>query len=189
FATEVPFEYAAGNPSVASRGASYGMPGVEVDGNDEFAVFRTADEAIRRARTGGGPTLLECKTYRTRPHAEGMGDYTYRTREEVEEWKTRCPILRFRQSLLKNGTARESELDAIDGEIQRQVEEAHRVAEQSPWPEPASATTHVHASGPPSPLAKPGVGVSTREISFSQATLEALTSEMARNPAIFVMGE
>src|SRR5207302_5637139 len=65
FATEVPFQYAAGNPDVASRGAAYGMPGHEVDGNDVEAIYRAAGEAIGRARAGGGPTLLECRTYRT----------------------------------------------------------------------------------------------------------------------------
>src|SRR5436309_12173342 len=63
FATEVPFAYAAGNPSVAARAASYGLPGHEVDGNDVEAIYRIADEAIQLARSGGGPTLLECKTY------------------------------------------------------------------------------------------------------------------------------
>ena len=77
----------------------YGLPGVEVDGNDVLAVSSAACEAVERARTGGGATLIECKTYRTRPHAEGMGDYTYRTREEVELWKTRCPIARLRRLL------------------------------------------------------------------------------------------
>src|SRR5436190_1446114 len=101
FATEVPFQYAAGNPSVANRGAAYGMPGVAVDGNDVLAVYAAAAEAIARARSGGGPTLIEAKTYRTRPHAEGMGDFTYRSREEVEEWKTRCPILQLKQRLLE----------------------------------------------------------------------------------------
>ena len=105
FATEVPFRYAAGNPSVASRAGSYGMPGVELDGNDVLAIHAAAGEAVQRARAGGGPTLLECRTYRTRPHAEGMGDFGYRTREEVEEWKTRCPILRLkRSSLSKSAT-------------------------------------------------------------------------------------
>src|ERR1700682_467661 len=69
FATEVPFHYAAGNPSVASRAASYGLPGFEVDGNDVLAIHAAAEEAVTRARHGGGPTLLECRTYRTRPHA------------------------------------------------------------------------------------------------------------------------
>src|SRR5438093_1890230 len=66
FATEGPFAYAAGNPSVASRGAAYGIPGIEVDGNDVFAVHHAAGEALQRARAGDGPTLLECQTYRTR---------------------------------------------------------------------------------------------------------------------------
>src|SRR6267378_908767 len=100
FATEVPFQYAAGNPEVASRAAGYGMPGIQLDGNDVGTITKAAGEAVKRARTGGGPTLLECKTYRTRPHAEGMGDYTYRTREEVDAWKSQCPILRLRQWLL-----------------------------------------------------------------------------------------
>src|SRR4051812_45034699 len=81
FATEVPFNYAAGNPNVAGRGPAYGMPGIEVDGNDVGSVAKVAAEAVQRARSGAGPTLIECKTYRTRPHSEGMGDYTYRTRE------------------------------------------------------------------------------------------------------------
>ncbi len=106
FATEVPFSYSAGNPDVASRGAAYGLPGVAVDGNDVLAVDVAAEEAVRRAREGGGPTLLECRTYRTRPHSEGMPDFTYRTREEVEEWKARCPLARLRVKLLEGGTPR-----------------------------------------------------------------------------------
>src|SRR5262249_36263659 len=130
FATEVAFEYAAGNPSVASRGKAYGLPGIEVDGNDVEEVYRAAYEAVRRARGGGGATLLECKTYRTRPHAEGMGDFTYRTREEVEDWKTRCPIQSLRSRLLAAGDGEiRSELDAIDSEIAALVAEAQKFAE------------------------------------------------------------
>jgi TPP-dependent pyruvate/acetoin dehydrogenase alpha subunit len=98
-----------------------------------------------RARAGDGPTLLECETYRTRPHAEGMGDYTYRTREEVGRWKARCPIARFRQHLLAAKLADPTELDTIDRELAAQVEEAHRFAETSPWPAAESATQHVYA--------------------------------------------
>ena len=106
FATEVPFTYSSGNPGVANRAASYGLPGVEVDGNDVLAVSEAAKIAVERARTGGGATLIECKTYRTRPHAEGMGDYTYRTREEVDGWKARCPIRRLRDHLIADALAR-----------------------------------------------------------------------------------
>ena len=187
FATEVAFGSVAGNPDVASRGASYGMPGVLVDGNDVRAVSDAAREAIRRARAGDGPTLLECKTYRTRPHAEGMGDFGYRTREEVEEWKTRCPIQRFRRSLVTESVAREVDLDRIEAEVKAIADEGERFAEASAWPEPASAATHVYAK-PTSTPAHLSNGV-TRELTFMQATLEALTDAMARDPGIFVMGE
>jgi 2-oxoisovalerate dehydrogenase E1 component len=146
FATEVPFSYAAGNPSVASRASAYGIPGVAVDGNDVLAVSEAAHEAVERARGGGGATLIECKTYRTRPHAEGMGDYTYRTREDVEEWKTRCPIQRFRRLMIEEGLATERALAAIDEEVEREVAEALQFAEASPWPNPASAADHVYAN-------------------------------------------
>jgi 2-oxoisovalerate dehydrogenase E1 component len=89
YATEIAFQDASGNPHVANRGAAYGLPGVEVDGNDVLAVYEVAREAVQRARTGGGATLIECLTYRVRSHAEGMSDFTYRTREEVEDWKRR----------------------------------------------------------------------------------------------------
>jgi len=147
FATEIAFHYAAGNPNVAGRAAAYGLPGVEVDGNDVLAVRETAGEAVRRARTGGGATLIECKTYRTRPHAEGMGDFTYRSREEVEEWKARCPILRLRQRAVTDGIIRETEFQTIDSEIRDVIKAAAQYAEDSPWPEPSTATRHVFAKG------------------------------------------
>ena len=145
FATEVPFEYSSGNPNVASRGAGYGIPGVEVDGNDVIAVAKAAGEGVERARTGGGPTLLECKTYRTRPHSEGMGDYTYRTREEVAAWRERCPIKRLRAELLKTNIATDADMDAIDAEIQAEVAAASQSAEQARLPEATAATTHVYS--------------------------------------------
>lgn len=187
FATEVPFEYAAGNPNVASRGASYGIPGLELDGNDVLAVLAAAEGAIARARGGEGPTLLECKTYRTRPHAEGMGDYTYRTREEVEGWKAKCPIERLRGRIVEGGVANAAELDAVDAGIQREVEEAHRAAEASAWPDPSTVATHVYAE--PRQVQSPPPADHGRIITYSQATLEALSFEMSANPGIFVLGE
>jgi 2-oxoisovalerate dehydrogenase E1 component len=188
FATEVPFSYSAGNPSVAERGASYGVPGVEVDGNDVAAIAWVASEAVRRARSGGGATLIECKTYRTRPHAEGMGDYTYRTREEVAGWRERCPIKRLRSLLLANGAAGGAELDAIDAEVLSQVTAASQEAERARQPDGATATRHVYceeAARPQIPAPEGG----ERQTGFAAATLEALDSEMARQPGIFVMGE
>jgi len=188
YATEVPFHYAAGNPTVAHRAAAYGLPGIELDGNDVLAIHEAAGEAVRRARGGGGPTLLECRTYRTRPHAEGMGDFSYRTREEVEEWKGRCPILRLRQWLLEKALATEAELAALETAITAQVEQAQRNAESAPWPAPSTATHHVFAE-PSSRTTTISPPTTSREISYMQATLEALATEMAANPRIFVLGE
>ncbi len=189
FATEVPFQYSSCNPSVASRGAAYGIPGIEVDGNDVLAVAKAAGEAVARARTGEGPTLIECKTYRTRPHSEGMGDYTYRTRDEVNAWRERCPIKRLRAELIAKNVATEKEFDGIDAEVQAEVAAASAEAEKSPWPEASAATTHVYSqeSGVRTQQsANPSAG---RELSFAAATVEALDFEMARNPGIFVLGE
>jgi TPP-dependent pyruvate/acetoin dehydrogenase alpha subunit len=145
YATEVPFEAVAGNPNVAARGAAYGLPSVRVDGNDVLAVHEAAGEAVRRARRGDGPTLLECLTYRTRAHSEGMRDAGYRTRDEVDQWKARCPLARWRGRLLDGGVAAAGDLDRIDQEVAALVAEAAQFAEASPWPDPESVTRHVYA--------------------------------------------
>jgi 2-oxoisovalerate dehydrogenase E1 component len=189
YATEVPFRYSAGNPDVAGRAAFYGMTGLRVDGNDVQAVFGAAGEAVRRARRGEGPTLLECTTYRTRPHAEGMGDFSYRTREEVQEWKSRCPIDRLRSTLLVGKVLEARELDAVDAEIDALIAEAQLFAEGSAWPDPAHAVDHVFAEPAPRLRAAPPAASPGREITYMQATLEALSGAMARDPRIFVLGE
>jgi 2-oxoisovalerate dehydrogenase E1 component len=193
FATEVPFAYSSGNPSVAGRAASYGLPGIEVDGNDVLAVSEAAREAVERARGGGGATLIECRTYRTRPHAEGMGDYTYRTREDVEGWKERCPIRRHRGVLLQGGFATEAELQAIDDEVEGVAADAIRFAEAGTYPDPSTAMDHIYAApradDPARHVRKGAPPAGTREIAFMKATLEALSEAMAREPTIFVMGE
>jgi 2-oxoisovalerate dehydrogenase E1 component len=188
FATEVPFLSSTANPDVAGRAAAYGMPGLRVDGNDVGAVVSAARQAIERARSGGGATLLECLTYRTRPHSEGMGDYSYRTRDEVSAWRDRCPIKRYRLHLVGRGLASEAELDAIDGAIDDEVAAASEAAEEASWPLPADATTHVFATAVNVGQPENGSGAG-REITFVAATLEALNQEMQANPMIFVLGE
>jgi 2-oxoisovalerate dehydrogenase E1 component len=195
YATEVPFSYAAGNPHVADRGPTYGLPFIEVDGNDVLAVQDATREAVARARSGGGATLIECKTYRTRPHAEGMGDFGYRTREEVEEWKAKSPLLLFKEHLLVNKLAEAEEFDAIEEELLALVEEAHQFAENSPYPAAKSAMEHVYAPATLGPNSGNGHEEShkaskpARTLTFLKATHEALSEEMARNPKIFVLGE
>ena len=187
FATEVPFQYSSGIPDVGRRAANYGLPGFEVDGNDVSEVYRVAGEAIERARGGGGPTLIECKTYRTRAHAEGMGDFTYRTRDDVDQWKKRCPIERLRSRLLEQGSATESELDALSVEVSELIAESHRFAEASAFPAAQSAATHVYSEVGRAAGHEPPAG--SRETTFVAATLEALAHQMENDPEIFVMGE
>ena len=199
FATEVPFSYSSGSPHVGRRAANYGLPGFEVDGNDVLAVTEVAREAVARARSGGGATLIECKTYRTRAHAEGMGDFTYRTREQVDEWKLRCPIASLRQRLLTEFGIAEAQLQQVESEITALVAESRQFAESSPLPDAATATVNVYATRkmgiPARPASnadgqnRPSSGDPSRVITFTQATHEALSEEMAVNPTIFVMGE
>ncbi len=164
YATEVPFSYSSGNPSVGSRGVAYGIPGITVDGNDVLEIYRVAEEAVARARNGGGPTLIECKTYRTRAHSEGMSDFTYRTKEEVAAWKEKCPIAKLRAAVVshlslvtgqsslvagQSSLAEESvqlQFDKIEQEVAQAVQEARAFAEASLPPSAESATNHVYAN-------------------------------------------
>jgi len=143
YATEVPFAYASRNTDIADRAVGYGIPGVIVDGNDVLAVYEVAGAAVRRARSGGGPTLIECKTYRTRPHSEGMRDGSYRSVEEIESWKARDPIRQLYATLTAQDLADEQALAAIDAEVQAQVAEAYEFAKNSPYPDGATALDHV----------------------------------------------
>jgi 2-oxoisovalerate dehydrogenase E1 component len=192
YATEVPFTYSSGNPSVGSRGAAYGITGVTVDGNDVLEIFRVAGEAMDRARKGGGPTLIECKTYRVRAHAEGMGDFTYRTREEVAAWKEKCPIARLRHEVIseRNSETIVEQFAEVDREIAELVKEARAFAEASPVPNSSTATEHVYSTEQRSTkVASNPAPPSDRQISFVAATLEALDKAMSIDPTIFVMGE
>jgi 2-oxoisovalerate dehydrogenase E1 component len=146
YATEVPFAAVSRNTSVAERGAVYGLPSIAVDGNDVQAVYEAAGEAVRRARAGAGPTLLECKTYRTRSHAEGMRDAGYRTADEVESWKAHSPITRLKQHLLAEGLAKEEDCARIEAEVDAEVEEARRFAADGPYPDPSTVLDHVYSS-------------------------------------------
>jgi len=147
YATEVPFVQVTHNTSVAARAVAYGLPGMEVDGNDVLAVYAAAGEAVDRARSGGGPTLIECKTYRTRAHSEGMRDAGYRTAEEVAQWRARDPIKAFRDTLLTGGHASQADLDALEAELRAQIEAAVAFAESSPLPDPATVADYVYSAG------------------------------------------
>ncbi len=119
---------------VADRARAYDMPGVAVDGMDVMAVYEAAGEAVKRARAGDGPSLIECKTYRFRGHFEGDPE-VYRSRDEVAEWQKRDPIATFRARLLEMQVLTEDKVRAIDEAARARIDEAVSFAEGSPLPE------------------------------------------------------
>jgi len=143
YATEMAFSRATKNTSVARRAESYGLPGIEVDGQDVLAVHRVAKTAIDRARAGEGPTLIECKTYRYVGHHEGDPGTDYRTREEVQRWKEQDPLKLARKLLIESAVVDESELKAVDHEVEGLINQAEEFAEKSPEPSPDSLDEHV----------------------------------------------
>lgn len=144
YAISTPMSFHMAIKNIADRAAGYGMPGVVVDGNDVLAVYEAAQEAYSLARSGGGPTLLECKTYRWRGHSE-RDPRDPRPKEEMEEWKKRCPVARMKQYLLAQGVAQESELEDIYEKVRTEVEDAIKFAESSPFPPAEEALLNVYA--------------------------------------------
>lgn len=132
--------------NVADRAVAYGIPGVIVDGMDVMAVYEATEKAAERAREGKGPTLIECKTYRYMGHEEGDPWTTYRSEEEVEKWKKRDSINRFKSYLIEKGILTEDKANEIEENVKKLVEEAVKFAEESPWPEPEEALKDVFVS-------------------------------------------
>jgi len=135
-------EYTA-TTDIAEIAAAYGMPGATVDGNDVLAVYDAASEAVQRARSGGGPSLIELKTYRIRPFSEAANDA--RDEREIEEWRRRDPIEEFRVRLLEQGFLTEDLVASIAAGAQAEMAAARDFAEQSPFPDPAEAFEDLYA--------------------------------------------
>jgi len=126
----------------ADRAAAYAMPGEIVDGNDALAVYGAALRARNLAVGGGGPTLIECKTYRCRGHGESDHQH-YQPKDEIAAWQAKCPIPRLRDEALSQGLLTAQELQEMETEINRVVEDAVRFAEESPYPGLAEALEDV----------------------------------------------
>jgi pyruvate dehydrogenase E1 component alpha subunit len=133
-------------PDIADRAAGFGMPGVTVDGNDFFAVYEAAGEAISRARAGGGPTLLECKTNRFYGHFEGDA-MLYRPPGEVKQLRETCDSLKiFAKKVTAEGIITAAELEAIDKEVAALVNDSVAKAKAAPNPTEADLLTDVYIS-------------------------------------------
>lgn len=132
YAESTAASYAVAGGSVAKRGAAYAIPSETLDGMDVLTVYRGVKNAVERARRGEGPSLLECVTYRFEGHEEGDPWETYRTKQEVEEWKKQDPIVNFGQYLIKSQIATETVLEQIRAEVENVISNAIRYAEECP---------------------------------------------------------
>jgi 2-oxoisovalerate dehydrogenase E1 component alpha subunit len=129
--------------NVADRAAAYGFPGVVVDGNDVLACFAAMKEAVARARSGQGPTLIECKTYRFQPHTSDDDDRTYRSREEVEKARLHDPVSRFATYLTGRGLAADEEIASMAQEVKAELDVSIDKAWNAADPDPTTLTRHV----------------------------------------------
>jgi len=121
---------------IAVRATGYDMPGVVVDGNDVIEVYGAVSKAVRRARAGEGPTLIECKTYRWRGHHEGDPNQgrRYRTTEEIEDWKKKDPIPRLAEKLLEQKALTKKKMAALEAKISAEIDQAVAFANESAFP-------------------------------------------------------
>lgn len=173
---------------IADRAAAYGITGETVDGNDVRAVYEATQRALRRARSGEGPTLLECLTYRWHGHMEGES-VGYRSAEEITAWKDKCPIKRMREALHARGCLDDVASNALSASADRAVADAWTRATAAPAPDRAALTRDVYAPDARSLYVPTPIPASTREITYSQALFEALAEEIARDDRTYLLGE
>lgn len=150
YAVSTPIAASTSVADIAVRGASYSMPSCVVDGQDVEAVFNAVSQAVSRARSGGGPTLIESKTYLYAGHAVNMGREVVDRGDEVDEWRKRDPIALYRRKLTGAGVA-EGSLDALENEVAGEVDAAIRFARDSAYPEQYTAFEDVFSDPVPMP--------------------------------------
>jgi len=145
WAISVPLKKQTHSRTIAQKALAYGLPGIQVDGNDVFAVYAAAREAVERARAGDGPTLIECVTYRLGVHTTADDPTKYRSEAEVAMWEQKDPLTRFRAYLEKRNLLEKRLEQQVDAEIA----EAIRRFEATPAPDPVTMFDHVYAERPP----------------------------------------
>lgn len=145
YAISVPPEKQMAVPSSADKACGLGLPGETVDGTDVFAVYEAIHRVVEKARSGGGPTLLEARMYRITPHSSDDDDRTYRSREEVDENKKKDPILLARARLIKEGLLSEEEADELDKKAKQMVTDAVKFSEEAAYPNAEEAAYPVYA--------------------------------------------
>jgi len=151
WAISMPLAKQTRSKTIAQKALAYGLPGIQVDGNDILAVYAAAQEAVQRARTGGGPTLIECVTYRLTMHTTADDPTRYRSDEEVEKWSKRDPLPRFQKYLLDKGLLSEEKRLEVESEIMEEIQTAVDGAEKQmeALGDPIDMFEHAYAEMPP----------------------------------------
>lgn len=151
WAISVPLSRQTRSKTLAQKAVAYGMPGIQVDGNDILAVYAAAQEAVERARAGGGPTFIECVTYRLMMHTTADDPKRYRTDKEVEQWQKRDPLPRFQKYLVGKGLLSEDSLAEIDFKVMQEIQKAVDRAEEQmkTLGDPLDMFEHAYAELPP----------------------------------------
>jgi len=173
---------------LADRAAAYGIPGVQVDGNDVWAVYEVVGDAVERARRGDGPTLIECLTYRWHGHMEG-DEMDYRPAGELEGWRRRDPVATWRDRLVEEGILSTTDFEEMQRRAVAAVETAATNAERAADPPLEWLTDDVNSPDPAGLYRAAPLPPATRTVTFSRALYEAIAEEMTRDPAVFLMGE
>ena len=186
YALTAPARQMMAGGSVAARAAGYGIPGVQVDGNDAeevFAVFRTA---VERARNGEGPSIIEAMTYRWGQHSMRANLPDPRPKDEFDAWMARDPIPLMAGRIAERGIMEAAAIAALDGEVAAEIEDAVAFGKAGTPPTFEAAIASVYA--PAKPADEPA-DAGTRELSFTDALNEAMAQEMEADPSVILMGE
>ena len=153
YAVTSSFKDMVASENISDRSAAYNIPGILVDGQDVIAMYEAVTEAVARARSGQGPSLIEGRTYRYFEHSLGLNRIVrdaYREEEEIDQWRLKDPIEIHKERLLSQGIATQDEIDQVDAEVMKQIDEALEFARESPYPEPEALFEDMYAN--PIPL-------------------------------------
>jgi pyruvate dehydrogenase E1 component alpha subunit len=150
WAISIPVAKQTRSKTLAQKALAYGLPGIQVDGNDILAVYAAAKEAVERARAGQGPTLIECITYRMAMHTTADDPKRYRSEKEVDMWRKRDPIVRFQKYLVDKGLLSEDKIAGVESEVLQEIQAAIDGAEEQmkAFGDPIDMFEHAYARMP-----------------------------------------
>lgn len=148
WAISVPVSQQTASETLAQKAIAFGFEGIQVDGNDLFAVFKATKDAVEKAKQGLGPTFIECVTYRMGDHTTADDASRYRTQQEIDAWKLKDPIDRVKKFMMKKGFWSESEDQALQAKAVAQVEEAVKTYENTPLDSPSAIFNFMYAEKP-----------------------------------------